>query len=136
VTRTVEEAPGGADLWLDETASVDQLDLVDAEDAIVNVLAQLSTRLEVQQWRVFGFGDEAWRERPFHITTLPRRGAPICDPPTEASRIFKVQQNDAECRERVRTADQLYEKQMERAIADLRRHKTPDRSGTVRERAP
>jgi hypothetical protein len=121
VTRTGGVAPAGADLWLDETVSVDQLDLVDAEDAIVNVLAQLSARLEVQQWRVFGFGDDAWRERPFHVTTLPRRDAPTCDPPTEASRIFKVQQDNAECRERARAADQLYEEQMAKAIADLRR---------------
>ena len=88
---------------------------------MLEILLDLSRRHHVERWLIYGFGDEPWREAAFHQLTLPRWQPPACDPPTEASRIFKVHQDDAGCQDRVKAAEAVYRQQLEEQIVGMQR---------------
>jgi hypothetical protein len=122
---TPADAEASADvvgeLWLDDTISVDERDRPRAAQAVLEILLDLSRRHHVDRWRIYGFGEEPWRETTFYQMTLPQWEPPACDPPTEASRIFKVHQDDSGCRNRVKAAEAAYGQRIEEQVAVMQR---------------
>lgn len=114
-------ADATGELWLDDTISVDERDRPRAAQAVLEILIDVSRRHQLDRWRIYGFGEEPWRETAFHQITLPRWQAPACDPPTEASRIFKVHQEDSACQDRVKAAEAAYRHQIEEQISNMQR---------------
>jgi hypothetical protein len=108
----------GGELWLDDTISIDQRDRPIAVEAVLATVTDLFRQQQIDRWAIFGFGDEPWREAPFHQVTLARWQPPACDPPSEASKIFKVHQDDAACRARVQAAEQAYREQLRAQLAE------------------
>jgi hypothetical protein len=108
--------------WFDETTSVDQRDLPPTHRVVVASLLAMSARTGVTRWLFFGFGEEPWREQPFYELTLPVWQPPACDPPNEASKVFKMQQADelAQCASRAKAARAAYDQQLHDQMVQLR----------------
>lgn len=123
VTAADSEASvaGIGELWLDDTISVDERDRPRAAGAVLAILFDLSRQHHVDRWNIYGFGEEPWREAAFHQMTLMPWQPPACDPPTEASRIFKVHQDDPVCQERIRAAERAHRQQLEDQVGTMQR---------------
>jgi len=115
-------ALGTGELWLDETTSIDQRDVPQAYQAVLTSLADLSIRTGVTRWLFYGFGEEPWRELPFFELTLEPWEPPACEPASEASKVFKMQQADqvAQCEARQQAARAAYELRLQDQVAKAR----------------
>jgi hypothetical protein len=108
--------------WFDETISIDQRDVPATHQVVVDSLLETSARTGVPHWLFYGFGEEPWREQPFYELTLPTWQPPICEPPNEASKVFKMQQADqlAQCATRTKAARTAYDQQLQDQLVQLR----------------
>ncbi|MGH6870297.1 MAG: hypothetical protein ACREHE_02220 [Rhizomicrobium sp.] len=70
-----------AELWLDDTISVDSVDRVQSTNALMDVVPQLSVTHKITKWSLFGFGSNPWREMHFFELELLARPEPPCPEP-------------------------------------------------------
>jgi hypothetical protein len=113
---------GTAEVWIDETGSVDRRDFPQAYEAVLAALLNASTRGNINRWLFYGFGDEPWREQPFFELTLSNWQPPNCEPASEASKVFKMQQagQAAQCEAQQKKARLVYEQYLQDQMATVR----------------
>jgi hypothetical protein len=128
-------APGQAEpeqtgrVWIDDTFSVDKEQRSAATGHVIDLLARVSAIQNVKTWELFGFGNQAWAENPFHRFEVPSLKEPPCPevPRTEATQWFMAarqraeQRAQAEC-ENLRTlARQAYEEELAETLREAKR---------------
>jgi hypothetical protein len=74
-----------AEVWLDDTSSVDTADRRKAIQAIITALPGLSEKNRLTEWKFFGFAENPWEEDAFYGFKIAPFQPPPCDGEAKAN---------------------------------------------------